>query len=176
MNIHSRYLTKSAMLIALAVLFPIVFHAVGLGAAFLPLFWPIAAAIFLLPLHFALIVSILAPLVSSLLTGMPPISPPILQVMIAELMAMVIVGHVFYHKFSFSTFWSLLMGLLASRIVLFFIVQLLAPLLGLPSQVFSIVWVTRGVPGILVILFFIPLLVTRLKHDSFSHFFQIRRQ
>jgi len=175
-NIHSRHLTKSAMLIALAVLFPIVFHAVGLGAAFLPLFWPVAAAIFLLPLHFVLLVSVLAPVVSSLLTGMPPISPPILQVMIAELVAMVLVGFLFYYKFYLSTFWALLAGLLASRIVLFFIVSLLAPLLGLPSQIFSIVWVTRGIPGILLMLFFIPLLITRLNHNSLTHFFQIKRQ
>jgi len=166
MNIRTRHLTTSAMFMALAVFIPILTHAFGLGAALLPMFWPIAASVFFLPTAWAVLVAVLSPLVSTLLTGMPPISPPILQVMVVELAVLAAVSSLVYRHTRIRVFLSVLAGLVASRVALFFIVALLAPILGLPANVFSIAWVSRGIPGIVIMLVLIPVLVYRLPRFS----------
>lgn len=153
------------MFIALGVLMPIVFHGVGLGSIFLPMFWPVAAAAFFLPVSFAILVGILTPLVSFLFTGMPPISPPILYIMIFELLSLSLVTSLLYHKTRWGIFWPLLAGLLCSRIVLFFITIPLASILGLPSKIASTAYVLQGMPGIVLILIIISLLINRMKHE-----------
>ncbi|UCH97132.1 MAG: ECF transporter S component, partial [Candidatus Aminicenantes bacterium] len=73
MKKYSGYdLLLGGLFMALALVFPMVFHAVGLGSAFLPMFYPIAAAGFLVALPVALVVGTMSPLVSALITGMPP--------------------------------------------------------------------------------------------------------
>jgi len=130
-------MTLSAMFIALGVLLPIVFHSIGLGSIFLPMFWPVAIAVFFLPTTFAALVGILTPLMSFLFTGMPPISPPILYLMIVELLALSLVTSVLYTGTRWGIFLPLLAGLLCSRIILFFMVIPLASILGLPSKIAS---------------------------------------
>lgn len=151
---------------ALGVLFPVLFHAVGLGPVFLPMFWPIAMSVFFLPLQFTVFVAILTPIVSSLLTGMPPISPPVLHIMIVELLVMAISSRLLFEKTQWGVFWILVCGLLASRLVLYVMVGHLAALLGLPEQLSSTLWVLRGGPGVLLILASIPVLVQRILHHS----------
>jgi hypothetical protein len=153
------------MFMALAILFPMLFHAVGLGATFLPMFWPIVAAAFFLNLPLAIGVGILAPLLSSLMTGMPPISPPILHVMTAEFIALTTTIVLLYRRTKLGLFWVQLIGLLVSRFVLFFIVMILAPILGLPEKLFSIGFVLLGMPGIIIMLIIIPIILNRIKRE-----------
>ena len=158
--------TLSAMFVALGVLLPILFHAVGMGSIFLPMFWPVAICAFYLPLSYAVAIGILTPVLSTLLTGMPPISPPILYLMIFELGFLAGITNIVYRHTRWGIFWPLLLGLFVSRSVLFFAVIPLASLLGLPPKLASIALVAKGIPGVLIILTVIPLLVNRLKHDS----------
>ncbi|MDZ7722548.1 MAG: ECF transporter S component [candidate division KSB1 bacterium] len=162
----TRHITLSAMFMALSVLFPILFHAVGLGPFFLPMFWPIAISLFFLPFGFAVAVAALSPLISTLITGMPPVSPPIIYIMIAELTVMAVVARALFNSTKLGVFWVLAAGLVASRIVLFFMVTVLASLLGLPEAFTSILWVLRGAPGLLMILVVVPILVRRISHHS----------
>lgn len=165
MHRYSHYITLSAMFMALSILFPVVFHGLGVGSIFLPMFWPLAAAAFFLPISYAALIGVLSPVLSSLFTGMPPISPPILHLMIVELFILTAVTSLIYRKTSWGILWPLLVGLSLSRLALFFIIMLLAPLLGLPPALFSISMVTKGLPGVVIILIFIPLLVNRFKHE-----------
>ena len=167
---RTQQLTLSAMFVALAVLFPMLFHTVGLGATFLPMFWPVAAAAFFLSAPLAVAVGILAPLLSFLTTGMPPISPPILHVIIVELLAMIGTIELLYHKTKLGLTWILLLGLIFSRIVLFFVVMVLAPLLGLPEKLFSAGMVIQGLPGVLAILIVVPITVSRIKREPIVEF------
>ncbi len=153
------------MFMALSVLFPMLFHGFGLGSIFLPMFWPVAAAAFFLDLPLAIAVALLAPLLSSLITGMPPVSPPILQVMMAELFFLAGATSLLYFKTRWGILWPLLIGLILSRIVLFFIVTALAPFLGLPPNVFSISMVVQGTPGAAAILILLPIAINRIKHE-----------
>ncbi len=165
MTKRTRHITLSAMFMALAVLFPMLLHGVGAGSILLPMFWPVLAAAFFVSLPYAMAIGLLSPMVSSLLTGMPPISPPILHILIVELIVLAAATQVIYRETSWGIFWPSLIGLLLSRIVLFFMVTLVAPLLGLPAQLFSMAMVLKGLPGVVAMLIVVPLIVSRVKHE-----------
>lgn len=156
-------MTLAALFIALGVLLPIVFHAVGLGSIFLPMLLPVAVSAYFLPVSVAACVGAITPLVSALLTGMPPLSPPIAQVMVFECAALAICAAWLHRNKRLPVIISLLSGLLVSRIVLLLLSFLLMPLLGLPAQVFSWFFVIKGTPGIIMIMVLVPLVVRYLQ-------------
>src|SRR4030042_2497669 len=80
-----RQIPLTSLFVALAIIFPMFFHMFGLGSTFLPMFLPVIVGSMLLTWRFALMLGIISPISSWLLTGMPPIVPPILPIMIAEL-------------------------------------------------------------------------------------------
>ena len=166
MRLPTQKLTLSGLFVALGLLVPMLFHAVGLGSIFLPMFWPVAASAFFLSFPYALAVGVLTPVFSSLLTGMPPISPPIVYIMLLELGFLAGITSLLHERTKWGLVWILLIGLAISRLVLFMCTALFAPLLGLPEKVFSIVMVAKGMPGVALILIFIPLLVNRAKHEA----------
>ncbi|MBN1479024.1 ECF transporter S component [candidate division KSB1 bacterium] len=170
MQKRTQQLTLSAMFIALGILFPILFHAVNLGAIFLPMFWPIAAAAFFVSLPLAIGIGTLAPLLSSLMTGMPPISPPFMHVIVVELIFLTGTIGILYRYTKFGLAWILLIGLLISRFILFFIVMVLAPILGLSGKVFSILLVIQGLPGVIAIILVVPVIVSKIKHEPLFAF------
>lgn len=153
------------MFVALGVLFPMLFHGVGLGGIFLPLYWPVAVAAFFLDLPLTIAVALLAPLLSSLVTGMPPVSPPVLQIIMVELFVLGGATIVAYSKTRWGLIWPLLVGLILSRAVLFFVIVALAPLLHLPPKVFSMTILIQGMPGVISILILAPIIVNRIKHE-----------
>jgi hypothetical protein len=159
-------LTLGAMFLALGILFPLLFHAVGLGSVFLPMFWPVAAAGFFLPFPTAVLVGILPPVLSFLLTGMPPVSPPVLHVMAAELVCLSGAVSLIRSRTRWGTFWILLLSLILSRTVLFFTAKILAPFFDLPAKWISFASVLKGLPGVVVMLFLIPVIVGRINHAS----------
>jgi hypothetical protein len=167
MRTGTQNLTLSALFIALGILFPVLFHGIGLGPFVLPMFWPLAVAAFYLPLSHALAAGALTPILSSMLTGMPPVSPPILHVLFFELLVFTGVIAWLYRRRGWRPLQALLAGLVASRLVLLAAVYALAPLFGLPPAVFSLAFVLKGIPGVLLILLVVPLLVSRLKGGDF---------
>jgi hypothetical protein len=167
MNKTTNTITKSALFIALGILLPMILHPFGLGSVLLPMFWPIALSGYFLPLTFALMVGIATPLLSSLITGMPPVSPPIVYVMMVELAVLASVISYLYHHTTLKLFWPLLIGLILSRFSLFLAVYLLLPLLGLPPKFFSLAVVIRGIPGVGVMLILIPFIAKRLNKSLY---------
>lgn len=155
------------MFVALGILVPIVFHAVGLGSIFLPMFWPLVIASFFLPLGYAFTVGIITPLVSSLLTGMPPVSPPILYLMMVELA--VLTGSItfFYTRLKLGVLFSMILGIIIERFVLYLMAVPFATIIGLPPKIASIAMVLKGLPGAILIIVFVPFLVSRIKHEPF---------
>jgi hypothetical protein len=151
---------------ALGVVLPAAFHALGLGKALLPMFWPVAAAGFLLPPGPALFTAVLTPLLSFILTGMPPISPPVLQVMAVELACLVAAAALLMRFTRWGLFWILLASLAVSRAALLFSSRMLAPFFGLPAKWVSLASVLNSLPGIGVMLALIPAVVGRLMHQA----------
>jgi hypothetical protein len=89
-----RQIPLVALFAALAIIFPQFFHFLGLGSVFLPMFIPIMVGSMFLTWRFVILLAILSPTVSWLITGMPPIAPPILPLLILEL---AVVG-LFFHS------------------------------------------------------------------------------
>jgi len=83
--VSPRDVVLGGLFLALALVLPTVFHLFGAGQVFLPMHIPIFLAGFMVTPWVAAVVGFVAPLLSSVLTGMPPFSPPVAQVMAAEL-------------------------------------------------------------------------------------------
>jgi len=151
------------LLLATALAFPILFHAVGLGSMFLPMFIPVSLAGFLLPPAAAISVGFLAPLVSAFLTGMPPLHPPIAVLMCAELT--VVTGTISgLRRFRrLPTLTILALALAAERLVLLGGVLLLSRWWQLPPRLIGVSALAQGIPGIILILAVIPPLTKRLE-------------
>ena len=110
-----------------------------------------------------IIVGAITPLISSLVTGMPPLSPPIAQIMVFECAFLTGITGYLYVKRNIPVLISLALGFLASRFILLLWIQILVPLLGLPKKIFSIAYVAKGIPGVIMILIIVPFFVYRIK-------------
>ena len=77
----------SALFIAIGLILPMIFHAVNLsGSIFSPMHLPVMLGGFLLGPTYGAIIGVITPVLSSILTGMPPIMP-IMPMMALELLA-----------------------------------------------------------------------------------------
>jgi len=157
-----------SLLLALALILPILFHAVGLGSAFLPMFYPILTAGFLIAWPVAAAVGFLAPLTSALLTGMPPLFPPIAPIMMMEGLVLTSLPYWLHQKHSLKIIPTMVVTVAAERAGLLAAVVLLAKWLELPEGVLGLVSVARGLPGIVIIFIIIPPLVKKLE-QRFKH-------
>jgi hypothetical protein len=166
MHARNRHIALSGMFIAMGLILPALFHAVGLGSIFMPMFWPVAMAAFFLPWTFSFLVAVLTPLLSFMLTGMPPASPPILHMMIAELAGLALTIALLHGRVQWGLFWILLAGLAVSRVLCFFSAMGLATVMGLPAAWSAWAMTVKGVPGLTVILLLLPLLLQRLTHET----------
>ena len=72
---HTKNLVLTAFCIALCIVLPMAFHAIGAGATFLPMHIPVLLCGLLCGWPFGAACGLIGPLLSSLLTGMPPAFP-----------------------------------------------------------------------------------------------------
>jgi hypothetical protein len=155
-----REIAWGALFIALGLSVPVLFHAVGLGPAFLPMFLPLlAAGLVLRPLPAALAGAITPPL-SALLTGMPPM--PIALIMAAEGLALAGVAALLYGRLQWNIYLAALLAVLAERLVMFALFLALAPLFGLPGRLAAFGKLAQGLPGLFLLILVVPLLVQRV--------------
>lgn len=155
-----RRIPLAAMFTALGVLFPQLFHMMGLGATFLPMFLPVLTAAMLLRMRLALTVAGLTPVLSWLLTGMPPLSPPILPLLIAELtVSAAVISHLRLQR-GWHVLPALAAGLLVDRIVLYLVIETVTAFAGIRHPMFGPAAVLVGLPGIALQLIVIPPAVT----------------
>jgi hypothetical protein len=159
---NGRDLLLGGLFLALALVLPVLFHAVGLGSAFLPMFFPILLAGFFTAPVVAVTVGFTAPLVSALLTGMPPFFPPVAFIMMLEGLVLGGGAALFYQKFRWNVYPALILTVVLDRVLLFGCVLLAAAWLDLPRGVLGIASVARSIPGIILILVIIPPLVKSL--------------
>lgn len=166
----TRNIVKGSMCIALGVLLPQVFHLVGgAGPAFLPMHIPVLLSGFLVNPITGLYVGILTPILSHLITGMPPIAPiPMLPIMIFELSTYGFIAGILYNKLKMNVFISLAGAMLAGRItyglivyimLTFFHVKMAGPIAAVIGAV------NNGILGIILQIVFIPVLVKLLEGE-----------
>jgi len=160
----TRQLIISGLLISVGILLPILFHSVNLlGKIFLPMHIPVLIGGFFLSPLFAMIVGMVTPVISAVMTGMPVLFPMAL-IMFFELGTY---GYViaYLRKRGVSVIPSLLIGMVIGRIVAGLVVFVLSSFFGVKMNAFLFVKgaILTGIPGIAVQLIIIPLIVASLQ-------------
>jgi len=162
-RIELRQIPLTALFAALGVILPPVFHIVGLGSTFLPMFLPVMLGSMLLSWKFALVLAIFAPMTSWLLTGMPPLVPPILPLMTAELILVALIISILHVHLRRSVWFALAIAIIMDRLLLYIMVTFVAKWMHLDPTVFSIAMVMAGLPGIMLQLLVIPLALKLIR-------------
>jgi riboflavin transporter FmnP len=164
---RTREMVLAGLFIALGVMLPIAFHAVGAGGpVFLPMHIPVLMAGFVLSPVFALVVGMVTPLLSSVLTGMPPLMP-MAFIMMIELGIYGLVVSLISKKLN--SIFTLLTAMVAGRIAAGIMVMILVNAVGIkfaPPLLYLKGAVITGVPGMIVQLVFIPVLLALVKRTN----------
>ena len=165
---NTKKLVLSALLLALGVLIPYAFHATGVGGSvFLPMHLPVLIAGFFVGPYYAMIVGLFTPILSGLLTGMPPFAPlPMALIMAFELGTYGFLSGFFYEKLKTNMILSLILAMIGGRIVAGLMVLMLALVFGFGQlNPWMFVWggIVTGWPGLAIQLVLIPALVLSLR-------------
>ena len=158
-------ISRAALVTALAIALPPVFHAVKLGSVFLPMYLPILAGAFFLPPRWAAIAGAAAPLISAALTGMPPFYPPVALWMTGELAVAGAVVALVGGAGRRHPVVAAAAGLVAARFVQAFLVFGSAMLMELPPRVLTIATFVSSWPGMVLALVAVPPAVTLLRRE-----------
>jgi len=161
MNTTTKQITLTSLFLALCIIVPMLFHFIGAGAMFLPMFLPILLAGFLIEFPLAILVGLLGPWISALITGMPPLFPTALIMSVEGLTAAGIISYL-YHQKKLNFWICLIAGILMERVSLVIMGFTIAPLLGLPGELFSIYKLTESLPGVLLQLILLPIILKML--------------
>ncbi len=166
MRTTTRMITYGAMFIGMGILLPIMFHTVGLGRIFLPMHVPVLLAGFFTGPVMGAVVGAITPLLSSLFTGMPPMMPPIAQTMILELATFGLVTGLLYQRVRVGIYPSLVLAMIAGRLVSGIAAYFMLPLFGLEAvPIFYplTAGLVLSLPGIVLQLVIIPPVVYLLS-------------
>ncbi|MGN0468311.1 MAG: ECF transporter S component [Acutalibacteraceae bacterium] len=165
-----RTITVSAIVCALSIVFPQLFHIIGgnaMGNMFLPMHLPVIIGGFLLNPSAAMICGILSPLLSFFISGMPPF--PRLIFMMFELGAYGFISSFSAQKLRLPVFLNLPLTWLGGRLIYFVSAVFALNVLNLEIQGMSSAWaavwtaITTGFPGIILQAVTVPILVAALK-------------
>lgn len=157
-------LVKSGLFIALGVILPIFFHFTGVsGKIFLPMHIPVLLGGFYIKPKYMILVGALTPILSSLLTGMPPLFP-MLPIMIIELSTYGFMVAYLREK-RINKFINLITSMISGRITAGIVVYIMTLTVGFKANPLLFVKgsIITGLPGIAIQLILIPLLVTLIK-------------
>jgi riboflavin transporter FmnP len=157
---RSKKIVLTGLFIAFGIIVPMIFHTVNLaGAIFLPMHIPVLIAGFLLGPLYGGIVGVLTPILSSFMTGMPPLVP-VMPIMVFELCAYGIITGFLFIKTK-NTYISLLGAMIGGR--LFAVVGAFLVSITIAPQVTPLMFVfgslAKAIPGMLVQIVFIPVLI-----------------
>jgi riboflavin transporter FmnP len=159
-NPGSKLLVRTALFLALAVLFPMIFHQFGMaGRIFLPMHIPVLLAGCICGPLSGMIIGLLAPALSFALTAMPPsYAVPLMTI---ELSLYGLAAGLFYYRLRLNVYIALIISLILGRIGFAIGLLILGLFIELPYGVktyFSISVIT-GLPGIIIQLVVIPPIV-----------------
>ena len=177
--LRARELSLGGLFIALGVVVPMIFHAVGgggLGPVLLPMYLPVLVCAMLVSAPIAAAVGLLTPVLSSALTGMPPILPT-LPLMAAELAVMGAIASLLHRRLKLHTLPAVVLALLSGRVVMGLMAWLLVGALppglqeGLPEIMrMPLAYVgaasVTAIPGLILQIVVVPLVVTIVERRS----------
>lgn len=163
---HTRNLVISGLCCALGVVLPLAFHSIpNAGSILLPMHIPVLLCGLVCGPFFGLACGILTPMLSSLLTGMPPaayLPSMVCELAVYGLLAGVLIRIIKTKKKSSAIYISLLGAMVGGRIVY----GLLNSLLFRAGDYSMQLWLTgafvNAVPGIILQLIVLPVLILAL--------------
>ncbi|MBP7652415.1 ECF transporter S component [Candidatus Dependentiae bacterium] len=160
----SRELIIISITIVLGILLPFAFHFIKAGGIiFLPMYYPIIISGFLISPGSALIAGFLTPLISAVLTGMPPLNPPIALQMSIELLILGFTTSFLFNKFKFNYYIVSIFSILLNRVVFILMGFIMSEIYDLPFKSKIISELTVSLPGIFIMIFILPVLVKIIK-------------
>lgn len=174
---NTRTITLGAMFVAIGLVLPMLFHTVGLGATFLPMHIPVLLAGLFVGPALGLMVGAITPLLSSFLTGMPPLAPPIAQAMIFELATYGFLAGLGYQRWRLGIYPTLLLAMLVGRFVYGLVGYFVLPWFGLKQipLLYPLTYgLVSGLPGIALQLILIPGVVYLVERRG-AALFALRR-
>ena len=147
---------------------PIAFHAFGMGGRiFLPMHIPVLLAGFLVGPGSGLIVGILAPGLSHMLTGMPPTYA--VPLMSLELPLYGLVAGIAYNRLKINIYIALIAAMLVGRIMFGVGLLVLGLFMDLPYDAATFFStggaIITGLPGIAIQIVLIPLIVAAARRQ-----------
>ena len=163
----ARFISLTGLLLAAAVLLPVVFHQFGIaGRVFLPMHIPVFLAGLVLGPWAGLLVGALSPGLSALLTGMPTAAYAV--PMMPELAAYGTVSGLLYTDRQKNLWLALIGAMVAGRAVWCLMAVAIAPLLGFGGRTLPVVLAALavGLPGVVLQLLLVPPLVVKIKRAS----------
>lgn len=163
-----REMVISSLFITMGLVLPVIFHFFGLGSAFLPMHIPVLLSGFILSTPYAAAVGAITPLLSSIITGMPPVFP-IMPYMVFELAVYASAVSILSKKVKLNVYFTLVGSMIAGRIVAGVVVWVMILFFGadFPNPfVFIASAVITGIPGIIIQFVSIPPMVIILKKTN----------
>jgi riboflavin transporter FmnP len=158
----TNWITQTALFLALAVVLPVGFHAFGIGGrVFLPMHFPVLLAGFLVGPYSGLAVGLMSPLISHLITGMPPTYA--VPLMSLELALYGLVAGLAYRRLRLNIYIALIAAMVVGRIMFGLGLFILGMFMELPyttTVFFSTAGpILTGLPGMIAQLVVIPIIV-----------------
>ena len=162
-NKQVQKLTATALCVAMGLLLPQLFHAIGAGTVLLPMHIPVLLCGFICGAPFGALCGLVTPLLSSLITGMPPMFPTCAAMML-ELAAYGALTGLLYGK-KLNVYLSLVGAMLGGRVVSGIANALFMGMAGRAYgfQAFLAASFVTALPGILLQLILVPVLVLALS-------------
>ena len=151
---------------ALGLVLPLLLHPFGLGSLLMPIFLPLLIAAGTLRLQVGLTLALAVPLISSLLTGMPPIFPPIVFMMMLEAFFMALWLYWSYQKNHWNLTASLILTFIIQRAVRVVFIIALGRFMSLPESWLIIPALIWGYPGALIQIGMIPWIIKELERSG----------
>ncbi|MBN2227605.1 MAG: ECF transporter S component [candidate division Zixibacteria bacterium] len=159
-------IAHTALYLAIALVLPIGFHQFGIaGRIFLPMHIPVLVCGLVLGPFPAVLVGLMAPLLSHLMTSMPP--GYAVPLMTLELALYGLIAGLTYTKMKMNIYVSLIIAMIAGRLMFALGLVILGLFMALPYgplQFFAAGGaVLTGLPGIAIQLILIPPVVVAIK-------------
>ncbi len=168
-TLSPKQIAYTALFLALAIVMPIVFHQFGLaGRIFLPMHIPVLICGFAIGPLAGIIIGLLAPFLSHLLTGMPPsYAVPLMSM---ELPMYGLVAGIVYQRLRINIYIALIISMIVGRLMFALGLIILGRFIELPYGPLEFLAaggaIVTGLPGILVQIVIIPPIVAALKRAT----------
>ena len=163
-------LTGAALCIAFGLVLPMFFHMIGAGTAFLPMHIPVLLCGLVFGWPYGAICGLIVPILSSVLTGMPPIFPTAAAMML-ELCAYGALTGFLYRKLRWNVYTALICAMLGGRIVSGAANAVFMNMASKPYGFAAFISASfvEALPGIIIQIILIPILVMALEKAKIIH-------